>query len=97
MMSLREYLADFEGAIGGAASYAPDDYPKQSYRTYESNVDDIKSLWARIRLTIQHDAASVAFVDLRLSEAFKAFDSGDKEKGQQAMWDIYNLGLRKLK
>jgi hypothetical protein len=96
-MSLTERLADFAGAVSGAATHAPDGYPEWSYETYETNMADIKKLWAEIRPQLKRDLEQAAFIDSTLQEAFTAFDTGEKEKGQLAMWDIYNLGVKKLR
>ncbi|MFJ3055912.1 hypothetical protein [Herbaspirillum sp. NPDC087042] len=96
-MSLTERLADFAGAVGGAATNAPDDYPEWSYATYETNMADIRQLWAEIFPKLKRDIEQAAFIDLKLLEAFAAFEAGEKDKGQLAMWDIYNLQVKKLR
>ena len=96
-MSLVERLTDFEGAVGGAAAHAPDGYPETSFRTYESNMADIRELWSEIKPRLRRDLGLARFVDEKLKEAFSAFEAGQKDIGQQAMWDIYNFGVKKLR
>lgn len=96
-MSVQEQLVDFAGAIGRAASVAPDEYPDWSYDNYEMTRTDINELWSQIRPQLKRDADKVSFIDEKIAEAFAAFDSGDKERGRKAMWAVYNLGLRDLR
>lgn len=96
-MSLREKLDDFAGAVGRAGTDAPDEYPEWSYITYESNMADIRELWMEIRPKLKRDVDKALFIDNKLQEAFSAFDANEKEKGRDAMWDIYNLDLIDLR
>lgn len=96
-MALMDLLADFAGAVSGAATHAPDDYPAWSYATYETDMADIKELWAEIRPRLKHNLEEARFIDAKVVEAFVAFEEGEKVKGQLAMWDIYNLQVKKLR
>lgn len=96
-MSLAETLKDFAGAIGRAASVAPDEYPEWSSDNYGITKADIEELWPMIRAKLKRDADKIAFIDEKLTEAFTAFDAGEKERGRKAMWAIYNLGLKDLR
>jgi hypothetical protein len=97
-MSLRERLADFAGALTSATD-APDGYlpPPNGYVTYESNMADLKTLWAEIRPQLKRDLEQSDFVDNKLREMFGAFESGDKEAGRKAAWALYNLDVEKLR
>jgi hypothetical protein len=95
-MELRDQLTNFQSAILAAAIYAPDDYPKSSYSTYESNIADINQLWAEIKPSIKNGLDSVAFIEIKISEAVNSFENGEKEKGQLAFWVLYNMGLPRL-
>jgi hypothetical protein len=96
-MSLNDRLTDFAGALAVAATDAPDDYPDWGYTTYESNMADIKVLWAEIRAKLKRDHEQVPFIDDKLQEAFTAFDAGEKERGSKAILAIYNLEVKKLR
>lgn len=96
-MSLQEQLEDFAGAIGRAATVAPDEYPDWSYDNYEATRTDIQDLWSQIRSLVKRDADKVLFIEDKIAEAFAAFDSGDRERGRKAMWAVYNLGLSNLR
>ena len=95
-MSLVEKLKDFAGALA-TATRAPDEYNPDLYVTYESNMADLKELWGDIRTRLKVDADKVAFIDEKLQEAFVAFESGEKQKGQQAIWTLYNLEVKALR
>jgi hypothetical protein len=95
-MSLKEKLADFAGALSSATS-APDDYPFPEYVNYQSNMTDLKELWAEIRPQLKHDVEKAGFIDDKLQEMFAAFEEGDKEKGRKAAWAIYNADVKKLR
>src|SRR5580693_1185608 len=98
-MPLKERLMDLEGAIGKAASCAPDAYPEHvlevlGYSMSEMHaykMADIKELWSEIRPQLKRDIDKVAVIDEKLKTAFAAFEAGNKESGQNAMWAIYNL------
>lgn len=96
-MSLVETLKDFAGAVSGAATHAPDEYPDWGYENYEMTRTDIQELWSQIRPQLERDEDKVSFIDEKIAEAFAAFDGGDKERGRKAMWAVYNLGLRELR
>ncbi|WP_459573319.1 hypothetical protein [Cupriavidus sp. 8B] len=93
---MSEKLADFAAALSGA-TLAPDGYPKWGYVTYESNMADLKTLWAEIRPQLTRDIDRVALIDGKLSEMFAAFDAGDKERGRDAAWLMYNLKVKELR
>lgn len=95
-MTLQERLADFSGALTSAID-APDGYPEWGYITYESNMADLKELWAEIREKLKHSHDKVPFIDEKLQEAFAAFDAGEKDKGVDAILAIYNIGVKKLR
>jgi hypothetical protein len=95
-MSLKERLADFAGALT-SATYAPDAYPMPEYVNYESNMADLKELWAQIRPQLKRDLESAEFIDRKLQEMFAAFQTGEKDKGRKAVMAIYNLDVEKLK
>ena len=94
-MTLRERLSDFAGALASATD-APDEYMPTGYVTYENNMADLKDLWSQIKPNLKN-ARDVGFIDARLHEAFVAFEAGEKEKGRKAIWDIYNLDVKKLR
>ncbi len=96
-MSLREDLRDFGDSIAGATMNAPDEYPEWSYVTYETHMEDLRSLWATIRPQLQRDLEQAAWVDQTLREMFVAFDAGDKETGRKAAWALYNAEVTKLR
>lgn len=96
-MSLKERLADFEGSVGAAATKAPDDYLFPEFQNYESHKADLKELWEAIRPQLKHDLKQAEFIDGKLQEMFTAFDAGQKEKGRDAAWAIYNLKVEKLR
>jgi hypothetical protein len=96
-MSLRQILDDFAGSIGSAATNAPDEYADWSSITYETNMADIKELWAAIRLQLKRDLEQAEFIDGKLQEMFAAFDAGEKTKGRKAAWALYNAEVTKLR
>ena len=96
-MSLREKLKDLSGYVSIAATDAPDEYPDWGYITYESNMTYIKELWVDISPRLKKDIEKANFVDHKLVEMFVAFEAGDKAKGRQAAWDIYNSEVEKLR
>lgn len=96
-MSLTEKLRDFAGALAVASTDAPDDYPEWGYTTYESNMADLKDLWAEIRPKLKKDADKAEFIEGKLQEAFAAFDVKEKQKGRDMILAIYNLDVKKLR
>src|SRR3954454_9179364 len=96
IMPFIEKLRDFSGALT-SATFAPDDYPAWGYVTYESNMADLKELWAEIRPKLKKDLDKAEFIDGKLQEAFTAFEANEKEKGQDAILAIYNLEVKKLR
>ena len=95
-MSLRERVEDFAGALT-SATFAPDEYPAPEYVNYESNMADLKELWAEIRPQLKRDLEQADFIDGKLQEMFAAFDAGEKERGRDAAWAIYNVKVEKLR
>ncbi|NHZ34310.1 hypothetical protein F0185_12025 [Massilia sp. CCM 8692] len=57
---------------------------------------EIKALWSTIRPDLKQDLEKTEFIDIKLQEAFRAFDMGDNEVGRDALWDVYNSGIRTL-
>jgi hypothetical protein len=96
-MSLRQILDDFAGSIGSAATNAPDEYADWSSITYETNMADIKELWASIRPQLKRDLGKAEWVDSKLQEMISAFDAGEKERGRKAAWALYNAEVTKLR
>jgi hypothetical protein len=95
-MSLTETLRDFAGALTSATD-APDEYPAWGYITYESNMADLKELWAKIRPKLERDLEQAEFVDTKLQEAFSAFEANEKDKGRKAILTVYNLDVKQFK
>jgi hypothetical protein len=95
-MSLKEKLQDFAGALT-SATFAPDNYPSWGYVTYESNMADLKQLWGEIRPKLKSNVDTCEFIDHKLQEAFAAFESGEKDKGLDAIMAIYNLKVKQLR
>lgn len=96
-MLLSERLQDFASEVSGAATYAPDLYPDWSYVNYEENISELKKLWAEIRPILRVELDKAEFIENKLQEAFRAFDVGENELGRDAMWEIYNLGVKTLR
>lgn len=96
-MSLKEKLRDFSGALTTATNHAPDSYPAWSSWTYETNMADLKELWAEILPMLKKDMDQAEFIDGKLQEAFAAYAAKDKETGQDAILAIYNLDVNKLR
>lgn len=102
-MTLAEKLLDFSGAVLTATD-APDDYSELRVElcgsmagAYQENKSTVHEDWAEIRPRLKRDLDKVAFIDAKLKEGFDAFDRGDRKTGRKAMFDIYNLQLRKLR
>ncbi|WP_454733428.1 MULTISPECIES: hypothetical protein [Cupriavidus] len=57
---------------------------------------DLKALWAEIRPQLKNDLDRAAFIEGKLDEMFKAFDEGERERGRDAVWAIYNLRVQSL-
>jgi hypothetical protein len=96
-MNLAEKLDDFAGALTVAISCAPNDYPEFVYSDYIKNKADLLKLWSEIEPRLKRDLDKAAYITQRLHEGFEAYDAGDKEAGEQAMLDIYNLHPKKLR
>ena len=94
-MPLSERLADFAGALSSAVD-APDEYPFPEYVNFESNMADLRALWAEIRPQLVRDPDKAQLVDRKLTEMFAAFESGEKAKGRAAVMTIYNLKVETL-
>jgi hypothetical protein len=95
-MSLNERLADFEGALT-SATFAPDKYPLPEYVNFQSNMADLRELWAEIRPQLSRDIEQAEFIDKKLLEVFDAFAMGRKEDGLDAVLAIYHLKVKKLR
>ncbi|WP_196812959.1 hypothetical protein [Cupriavidus sp. WS] len=93
---MNEKLADFAAALSGAVT-APDGYPEWGYVTYESNMADLKSLWSELRPQLKRDTQRIEDIDKKLTEMFRAFAQGEKEKGQEIAWALYNLKVKSLR
>ena len=96
-MILKEKLADFAGSVGAAATKAPDEYLQGSHWTYESHMADLKDLRREIYPQLKKDSDKAQFISEKLQSMFAAFDAGEKEKGRDAAWAIYNLDVEKLR
>lgn len=96
-MTLAKTFEDFIGAVANAATYAPDEYPEWSYASYDIHKTDILNFWSQILPRIKKDLEQANFVDQKVKEAFSAFDEGDKARGRQALWDIYNAKPEKMR
>ena len=99
-MSLHETLKDFAGQIAVATTDAPDEYllSQHGYEgLYEAHMAEIKNLWATIRPQLKRDMEQAEFIDGKLQEMFAAFDAGEKDKGRQAAWALYNAEVTKLR
>lgn len=96
-MSLKETLNDFAGALATATMHAPDEYPTWSSWTYESNIADLRELWANIRPKLKRDMEQADFIDANLQAAFVAFEANEKDKGRNAILAIYNLAVKQLR
>jgi hypothetical protein len=95
-MSLTETLSNFAAALASATD-APDEYPAWGYVTYESNMADLKDLWGKIRPKLKRDLEQAEFVDVKLQEAFAAFEANEKDKGRKAVLAIYNLNVKRFR
>ncbi len=105
-MNLREKLLDLEGAAGGIATYAPDEYPEWDPRNYSISKPDIEELWAEIQPKLKRDLDKAQDVAQKIKEGFEALDNylanitrGEapdhklRERGRDAFWHIYNMHL----
>lgn len=89
-MISKDLLGDFAGAISGAATDAPDNYPEWSYWTFETHMADIKELWSKLRPQLLADEELTRFIDEKLQHMLSAFESDDNDRGRAAAWAIYN-------
>jgi hypothetical protein len=103
MSALSEKLMNFAGSVS-AATDAPDAYPDfrvelsgDMETAYQINRQTVLDDWAEVRRLIKRDLDKVAIIDECLGIAFSAFDAGNKDLGRAKMFEIYNLGLRKLR
>lgn len=96
-MNLKEKLSDFAGSLAMATAYTPDAYPDWSAWTYETHMADLRELWGGIRPQIKRDIAMADFINAKLQEAFSSFDAKNKNKGQEAILEIYNLDVKGLR
>lgn len=96
-MALRENLKDLAASVALATSSAPDNYASWSSWTYETHMVDLKELWMAIRPQLKRDLDRAEWVDAKLQEMYMAFDAGEKERGRDAAWALYNAELTKLK
>jgi hypothetical protein len=60
-------------------------------------MDDLKQLWPQIRAKLKRDADKAEWIAAKLQECHEAFEIGDNEKGRQALWDVYNSGVKALR
>lgn len=100
---LADYLADLAGAVATATN-APDQYPDYLVEicggmaeTYQMNRDRVFEAWAGARPGLKRDLDKASFIESRLESAFSAFDRGDRGLGQELIFEVYNLQLRKLR
>lgn len=96
-MPLSELLADFAGVVSGMATHAPDEYPEWRYGSYENHVADVQELWAAIQPRLKRDLEEAAFIDKKLKESLQAFRAERREEGRDALWAIYNVGVKELR
>lgn len=103
MSTLSEKLMNFAGSVL-AATDAPDAYPDfrvelvgDMEAAYQLNRQTVFDDWAEVRRLIKRDLDKVAIIDECLEIGFSAFDAGNKALGRAKMFEIYNLGLRKLR
>jgi hypothetical protein len=96
-MSVKEKLCDLCGSIATATTDSPDEYPDWSYWTYETHMAHIKELWEEIRPQLKRDLEGAEFVDSKLREMIEAFDAGEKERGRDVAWELYNFDVEKLR
>jgi len=93
-MKVAGVVADFLGAVSGIATNGPDEYPDWSYRSFEKEKAEIEAVWPKIRAKLGDDTETIALVEAKIAESFAAFAAGDKERGRDAMWAIYNSKIR---
>lgn len=98
MATLRELLEYFSEELVAATIYPPDGYPEwQGQDAYENHMQDLRDIWAQIQPKLKHTPSeTIAFINERLESAIVAFDAVDKEKGTDAILDIYNLDISSL-
>jgi hypothetical protein len=82
-MSLKQRSEDSAGALTIALD-APDDYQSAEFQNHESNMSDLKELWADIRMQLKRDLDQVELVERKLIEMRAAFDSRDTDTGRKA-------------
>lgn len=87
-------LANFAKALARATD-APDDYPSWSGATYEQNMAELWALWRQIRPHLSDDRQA-ELVEQTLLQMRRAFDSGDKQGGRDAIWSLRLLCMRGL-
>ena len=97
MMSLRRLLNDLSGSITLATTYPPDEYPEDLPLTYEKHKADIKQLWEDIRPRLKQDVGKIEVLDRQFDAMFAAFDVGNKKRGREVAWDLWNFPIRDLK
>jgi len=95
-MSLREKLDIFAQELSLATS-APDEYPSWGYVTYEGNMNNLRSIWSEIKPLIKVDVEKVDIIEEKMNEIFSSFDSGDRVRGRDAVWEIYNMKVKNLR
>lgn len=64
---------------------------------YQMNKQAVLEDWEEVKGLLKRDTDKIPFIDERLHFAFSAFDEGKKEIGKAAMFEVYNLQLRKLR
>jgi len=87
---------NFSSVIASMASHAPDEYPKWSYQNYETNKEMLEEDWGQLKQCFPQGSGLIRSVEIKLIEAIRNFDSGNKELARKILWDIYNNDLKKL-
>lgn len=97
MASLRALLDNFAGALAYATTHMPDNYPDWFIDGYVTQKADLRDTWTAIQTRLKHTSPEqIAFISERLEAAFTAYEAGDNETGERALFDIYNLDVETL-
>lgn len=96
LTSLADLLEEFAGSLAHATD-APDKYPMPDLINYDNNMAKLKSLWGAIYPRIRRDTRKAKFIDEKMEEMFSAFESGDNEKGLNAVLAMYTCNVKNLR
>jgi hypothetical protein len=77
--------------VSRAASVAPDEYPEGLADNWEKTRADIVAMWVEVRRRPWPSPGNIPFINEKIAEGLAALDAGERERGRQAMWAIYNL------